>query len=185
MDDGSKMKVEDPTELLDFDLPALPSTLEKPYLMAAMLAERVLREEDSTLSVIRIAEAITLQHYLPPMNQMSVEELEALRQNLGEVDSGALSMVLLVRGNASDISHSFKIVANRPDQIREVLVSGSFWLTDQHENAIGSGSNIVVDIPLTSSTPTGTIWFEVFIDDQFATRVPLGVTRRVNYARPT
>ncbi len=126
----------------------------RPYITAALLCERVLREKDESLTLVRIADRIQYQikgRGLPE----GIKPLVSI-QGLVSVKSGP------VTGD-----HKISIIAEKPngDRKEAVVFPVKFLGKDQGQNLI-LNMNVGVD-------QDGLYWFDVMFDDELLTRIPL------------
>jgi hypothetical protein len=128
-----------------------------PYLTAALLCEKVLQEKDGTLSIIRIADRVTYQPIgvaaknLKPIHQM---------QGLVGLKSGPITG-----------EHVLKIIGERPSGQRNELMKSSITLFGQDQ-----GQNFILNLAI-GLEEDGLHWFDVLLDDEVLTRIPLMVMR--------
>jgi len=125
-----------------------------PYLQMAVICERVLREEDGVLSVIRIIDRLThtivareMPDPLPPVEY-------------------TIWFALAFKSGAARGRHSLKIVQEEPSGLRRDLFEQSIMLEGQER-----GANFVAEVR-TKFEQEGLYWFDVFLSDQFMTRMP-------------
>jgi len=128
-----------------------------PYLVAALLCEKVLQEKDGTISVIRMIDRITLT-----VNTLdSPETIPSTIINLS-------ALISLKSGSARG-KGIVKLRVETPsglkllDQLLPVLFEGD----DRGVNLIVA-FNMVID-------QEGVYWFDVLLEEQLLTRVPLRI----------
>ena len=128
-----------------------------PYLNAALLCENILQEQDGTLSIIRMIDRITLTapassspEALPPL-PFSCNLLLAFKSG----SARGKSTVKLKIETPSGIK--------LPEQLLPVLFEG-----DDRGVNLNLALNIVID-------QEGVYWFEILLEEEFLTRVPLRV----------
>jgi hypothetical protein len=140
----------------------------RPYLTAALLCERVLQEVDGSLSVIRIADKITLQMQAPPGLQQvpppdGIQPIVPLFQlscliglKSGQfVGEGTLRLKFIApSGNIQGPPIEFKVKMLGNDQ----------------------GQNVIVTI-IVGAHEEGLYWVHVTLDEAELTRIPLMVVR--------
>jgi len=128
-----------------------------PYLVAALLCEKVLQEKDETISIIRMIDRITLS-----VNALgSSETIPSTTLNLNaliSLKSGSARGRGIVKLRVETPS-GLKL----PDQLLPVLFEGD----DRGVNLIVA-FNMVID-------QEGVYWFNVLLDERFLTRVPLRI----------
>ena len=128
-----------------------------PYLVAAILCEKVLQEKDETISIIRMIDRITLtvsalgSPETIPSTTINMNALIALKSGLAR---GRGTVKLRVE-TPSDLK--------LPDQLLPVLFEGD----DRGVNLIVA-FNMVID-------QEGVYWFDVLLDERLLTRVPLRI----------
>ncbi len=130
-----------------------------PYLVAAVICEKILQEKDETISVIRMVDRFNVT-----VNALgSPENLPPIPINLG-------LLISLKSGEARGIyTVKLRIVSpsglqTLPDQLLPVLFEGG---EDRGANLI-LNLNMVID-------QEGVYWFGIFLEETLLTRVPLRV----------
>jgi hypothetical protein len=129
-----------------------------PYLTAALICEKILREKDEVISIIRIIDRITvtLRGALPPETP---------------------SPPIIVNCNAFIALKSGSAIGNRtlkwtletpsgtktPEQLIPILLEGE-----------DRGVNLVLNLNI-QVEQEGLHWFTLFLEDQFLTRIPLRI----------
>ena len=128
-----------------------------PYLNAALICEKILQEKDEAISVIRVVDRVTVT----AVASSSPEKLPSTTLNL--------SALLVFKSGSAKGRSTIKWVVEQPSGIRtpEQLLSALFEGDDRGVNFIIS-LNIVVD-------QEGVYWFDVFLEDQLLTRIPLRI----------
>lgn len=135
-----------------------------PYVAAATFCERVMREADDVMSVLRIVDQINVSASGPEV----ADEMPPVPLNLTIV-------VILRRGSARG-RHKFQIVPEDPSGVqRGVAAGGSLNLVGEPE----AGSNIIADFSGFVVDQEGLWWFDFLFGDSETpiARIPL----RVNY----
>ncbi len=129
-----------------------------PYLSVAVICERVLREQDGVLSLIRVIDRIThtivgaqLPDPLPPV-------------------SYTMWFVLALKSGSARGRQTLKMVQEQPSGLRRDLLEHSIMLEGEDR-----GTNFVAQIQA-KFEQEGVYWFDVFLNDQFMTRMPLRLT---------
>lgn len=136
-----------------------------PYLAAALLCEKVLQEKDGVLSAIRIVDRIvhTAQSANAPEVMPSVK-----------VD---LKLLLLFKSGPAQGNRNVLIKLIQPSGRIQQPVSLPIFL----EGGDGDrGANLIVEVQF-PALEDGLYWFEILINDDLVTRVPL----RIVYQRVT
>src|SRR5260370_42592485 len=128
-----------------------------PYLMAALICEKVLQEKDETVSIIRMIDSITLT----AQASHSPESLPPLPVSL-------CAFISFKAGSARG-RHIVKWVTETPSGLKlpEQLLPVLFEGEDRGVNLI-LGINIVVD-------QEGVYWFDVLLENVLLTRIPLRI----------
>lgn len=128
-----------------------------PYLIAALLCEKVLQEKDETVSIIRMVDRITLTTHalgspetLPPMPI-------------------TLSAFISLKSGSARGRHTVKWRTETPSGMKsaEQLLPVLFEGEDRGANLILT-LNMIID-------QEGVYWFDVLLEDQLLTRIPLRV----------
>jgi hypothetical protein len=125
-----------------------------PYLQMAVICERVLREEDGVLSVIRIIDRLT--HTI--VGREMPDPLPAVEYTIW--------FAFAFKSGAARGRHSLKIVQEQPSGLRRELFEHSIMLEGQDR-----GANFVAQVR-TKFEQEGLYWFDVFLGDQLMTRMP-------------
>ena len=128
-----------------------------PYLAAALLCEKVLQEKDEVVSIVRIVDRVTL---IAPAST-SPETLPPISLNLSafiSLKSGSVRGRYTIKWRTETPSG-----IRLPDQLLPALFDGE----DRGVNLILT-LNIVID-------QEGVYWFDVLLEDQLLTRIPLRV----------
>lgn len=128
-----------------------------PYLIAALLCEKVLQEKDETISVIRMIDRVVVTvnafgspEILPP-TAVNISALISLKSGSAK-GRGTIKVRV-------ETPSGLKL----PDQILPVLFEGD----DRGVNLI-VGLNMLID-------QEGVFWFDVLLDEQRLTRIPLRI----------
>ena len=129
-----------------------------PYLQMAVICERVLREQDGVLSVIRVIDRLThtivgteLPDPLPPVPY-------------------AVWFALAFKSGSARGRQTLKIVQEQPSGLRKDLFEQSIMLEGEDR-----GTNFVAQVQMRFDEE-GVHWFDVFLNDQFMTRMPFRLT---------
>lgn|SRR3990172_9819263 len=132
-----------------------------PYVQVAAFCERVLREADGVISLIRVVDVIT-----------HTERGVNVPQDMPEVRY-PLNLVLTLKSGRAKGRHEVSITPELPSG--ETLPS---MITTVHLEGDGKGVNVFsqIDIPFTLE---GLYWFNVRFDGELLTRLPL----QIRYAR--
>ena len=132
-----------------------------PYLKMACFCERILRETDGVVTLVRVIDRLTHTEAGPsPPAEMPPVTYEMK------------VVIMLIPGQALG-RHELKIERELPSGIREEPIT----LTVQMEGA-DRGANVVIDVKMTFPLE-GLYWFNVYLNDALLTRMPF----RVMYQR--
>jgi hypothetical protein len=131
-----------------------------PYLVAALICEKVLIEKDDVVSVIRMVDRIT-QSATGPDTPETMPPL-------------ALQMTALIAFKSGD-ARGPMTVAIQPEDPRGVQL-GLFRQTSHFEGE-DRGVNLIINLNFVAEIP-GLYWWDVLLDGERITRMPL----RVQYA---
>ena len=132
-----------------------------PYVQVAAICERVLREADGVISLIRIIDVVTHTERGPdPPNDMPEVRCP-------------LTLVIAMKSGRAKGRHDVTITPQLPSGETLAAITVSVQLEGE-----GKGYHIVskIDIPYTKE---GLYWFNVRFDDELFTRLPL----EIRYAR--
>lgn len=133
-----------------------------PFVGAALLCERVLREQDEVVSVIRIIDQLGLRVSGGPPELLAEARPETTIQGF-----------LAFRPTVQQGSWMLRLDQVRPsgDRNRGAEASIPFNFTADEMSL-----QVVIDLTLIITGEGGLYWFEVFLDDRLVTRMPLRVT---------
>lgn len=129
-----------------------------PYLNAALICEKMLRETDGVLSPIRIIDRYTLN-----VVTQGAEPTDIPRPTF------SFCLFVSFRGGAAQGTHLLTIRIERPDGLRRDMASSSLYFEPGER-----GTNLVAELTVTFEID-GLYWFEVFLADQFVTKLPLRI----------
>ena len=135
-----------------------------PYVQVATFCERVLEEKDGVLSLIRVVDRITNTATSPGTPQT----MQPFQHQL--------ILVLALKTGQAQGGHNLRIVRELPSGIREESKAASFRI--HFEGGPDRGQNLVLQMQI-AFEQEGLYWFDVFLEEQLLTRLPL----RVVYAR--
>ena len=134
-----------------------------PYIQVAAFCERVLRESDKVISLIRIIDVVTHNESGPN----APDDMPAIRY--------PLNLVLTFNSGSARGRMDMTIIPELPSG--ELLDSTTMTVRFEGE---GRGANAIVDIDITYQLE-GLYWFIIQLDGQMITRVPL----QIRYVRTT
>jgi hypothetical protein len=137
---------------------ATASIPQGPYLQMAVICERVLREQDGVLSVIRVIDRLThtivgreMPDPLPPVPY-------------------TVWFALAFKSGSARGRQTLKIVQEQPSGLRSDLFEHSLMLEGEDR-----GANFVAQVQA-KFEQEGVYWFDVFLSDQLMTRMPFRLT---------
>lgn len=126
-----------------------------PYVTAALLSEKVLQEQDGSISIVRIADRL----------QYRVEGLPPDKKPMVQVH-GFVS----IKSGPVTGDHTLKIVSERPNGERRDLHTQPIKLLGKDH-----GVNLIINMGI-GIEQDGLYWFDVFFDDELLSRIPLVIT---------
>jgi hypothetical protein len=128
-----------------------------PYLNAALICEKVLQEKDEAISIIRVVDRVTVTSAA----SSSPKNLQPISLNL--------NAFLSFRSGTAKGRNTIKWVMEEPSGIRgpEQLLPALFEGEER-------SSNFILSLPLTVNQE-GVYWFDIFLEDQLLTRIPLRI----------
>lgn len=138
-----------------------------PYLIAALICEKVLVEKDNVPSPIRIIDRITI-------NTITITQEGSLVviPQVSEQEPLTLTLFISLRSGMARGTSSIKIALEepsglkRPPQELPVLFEGE-----------DKGVNLILPFRL-KPDPQGVYWFHISLEDQHLTRIPLRVVHQ-------
>ncbi len=130
-----------------------------PYLQAALFCERVLEEKDDVKSVIRIIDRMRVQASGtgPP-------------QVMPEFQRDLVAFLIFKSGDARG-PVSIKITLTRPSGLTD---ANPVWHGTVHFEGGSRGNNLTLRLRI-SFRDAGPYWFNVYVEDRLATRMPFEV----------
>ncbi len=128
-----------------------------PYLKAAFFCERVLREQDGVLSLIRI-----------------VDRLNVVSQGLGAPDAMPetpfqTNLVIMLVSGAAKGRHEMKIKVEEPLGLSKDLLSTSVYMEGGDK-----GQNVHLNLR-TVFKEEGLYWYYIYLNDALLTKMPFSV----------
>jgi hypothetical protein len=132
--------------------------MDKPWVTAALLCERVIQEKDESLTIVRIADKLQYQI----QGQGLPQDIKPMIPVQGLVS---------IKAGPATGDHTIKIFAERPNGERKQIHAQPVKLLgkDQSQSIIlNLGIGVDVD---------GLYWFDVFFDDELLTRIPITITQ--------
>lgn len=127
----------------------------RPFVTAALLCQNVLQEKDESVTLVRIADR--LQYHVVGMPE-------------GTKPIIAIQGYISLKSGPVTGEHAIKIVSEKPNGDRkEVYSLLANFLGKDH------GQNIIMNLNL-GIDQDGLHWFDVFLDEELLTRMPLMVT---------
>lgn len=149
----------------------------RPYLSAALLCEKVLREVDGSLSIIRIADKVQLQMQGPP----GLQQLPLPPGMPEPIPVFSLTcFISLKSGSAEECSYTLRLTFVSPSG----QAQGN--PVEQPINLLGKdhGQNYIVQFYI-AAKEEGVHWVHVAVDDEELTRIPLIVFREPQQRQTT
>jgi hypothetical protein len=133
-----------------------------PYLQAAFFCERLLQEVDGVLSAIRMVDHVTAQVAEP--------------ESSDRVATVPVRLTLLVsfKTGRTRGTRDLTVVLVPPDGPSPAWPSQDYTQTILFEGPDDRGDTIIMPIAM-SADRAGIYWFDVYLDNQLLTRVPLRV----------
>ena len=137
-----------------------------PYVNFAVVCEKVLRESDGVLSLIRIVDHLSVAIDAPP-------EADAPAELVPPVPTVALTFVVGLKSGG--------YMGSVPVKVRIETPSGSRWPeveTSQQLEGADRGINILLPMQFPAQDE-GVYWFVVEVSGAVVTRVPLRISKQV------
>lgn len=128
-----------------------------PFLVAALICDRVLQEKDNVLSLVRIIDQLTHTVVGPSMP----DELPKVSYNL--------TFFLSFKSGRARGRQTVALIMEDPSGIRKRVVSQSMQLEGENR-----GANLVIQSNITFNME-GIYWFDVLLEEQLVTRMPFKV----------
>jgi hypothetical protein len=125
-----------------------------PFLIAAVICEKVLQERDGVASVIRVIDRLT--------HAIQAPEMPA---ELPKVSFQFFIFVSLKAGSARG-RHQLEVVSEHPSGQRRMLLATSILFEGEDR-----GSNVVAQTAFDFDSE-GLYWFDVMVDGKRMTRIP-------------
>lgn len=141
-----------------FHAMALPET--GPYLMAALICEKVVQEADGTVTIVRIVDRVNVNitANVPGVN---------VPETMPPVNVSNLTLFLGLKSGQTRGSQTVTIQMERPDGIKAPAQQLSVLFEGDER-----GANVFLNLNITLDMQ-GLYWFIVSLDGEFLTRVPL------------
>jgi hypothetical protein len=135
----------------------------RPYIIAALLCEKILEEKDGSLTIVRIADRIEWEI----VGAGQTPAAQGIRPTISI--TGLLSLKSgPVKG---EFPVQIKVVKPNGELMKEVFSCSIKLLGGDH------GQNTIINISL-AAEQEGLHWFDVYFDDDLLTRIPLMVVKR-------
>ena len=139
----------------------------RPYISAALLCEKVLHEQDGTLSAIRIVDKVTVQ--------IAAKAKSKVKPTV------QLAVLIAFKSGPIKGKHLLRVVPRTPSgrkmAVKRTDVKGEFkfpLVFESEEHGSTTVINLVVDV-----SEEGVYWFDVYLGRRVVTRIPLTVVHRV------
>lgn len=129
-----------------------------PYLSAALIAEKILTEQDKAITIVRVVDRVGI----------SPESINDLKDN--KLGLGFLTIVLSFKAGGYEGRSGLLIIQGGPSGNSEPLGMAEI----PFDGTLGSGYNIFCPVALRWEKD-GHYWFDTYLDNQFVTRIPLEV----------
>jgi len=129
-----------------------------PYLKSAVFCERVLREADGVLSLIRLVDRLTISTAGP-----------GAPDTMPKTPYRITAVIMLTSGAARG-SHEIKIETEEPSGLK----TKPPFLTTVHMEGQDRGANVILDMHLMLEME-GLYWFHVYFDDTLISKMPFNV----------
>ncbi len=128
-----------------------------PYVQAAAICERVLQEKDGVLSLIRLVDRFTITAAgVAPPNEMPPSNV-------------SVNIVIMLKSGFVRARHTLKIAPVTPSEkaLPEFSTGVLFEGDDRGVNVIFNATVLARE--------EGLYWFDVLLEDQLLTRIPLRI----------
>lgn len=157
-------------------LPPPPTPSSRPFVTLAAVCDRALTDKSDDVSLIRLVDRIEVAYRQPSTAVDTTGRLALTReQYLIRTDH---VLVIVVKGVGSTVTHELGIVETQTDGERQVMDRFQFDLppaTGADEYV--TSATFLLNLVLRNRKEDGLIWLEIFLDDDYATRIPLEVVR--------
>ncbi len=173
--------LQEPDQLpVDGWVPEDPPPMGGPELTAAFICEKVLREADGVVTAVRIVDRADVTYSIP----FPLSDLEAARypEDGPPLPGAHYTLYIIVRGIWSAERHVLGIVLNHPGVARAPVSRHVFDLGPEAADPMAiRGATFNIDLSITSKSSAGLLWFELYIDDRYAGRVPFFLDQTLAY----
>jgi hypothetical protein len=140
----------------------MPTVFENgPYLVSALLNERTIQEADGVLTLVRVVDKVTA-------TPGSWTEPQA-----SEMPAFLVSLYLTIILKAGRARGDYVLAVRPEDPTGAVLPASENSITFAGTDD-GAGANVIINMNL-GIQHVGLYWFNVLLDDQLLTRVPLRI----------
>jgi len=138
-----------------------------PYLLAALLCEKVLVEQDGTKSAIRIIDRVTRTVASPsPPEKMEPFEYE-------------LTLLIRLKSGGASGTYPLQTILVKPSGERLLTLQESVEFKGEED----SGVDVIATMRIKFGLP-GIYWFEIYLRDVCLTRLPLRVVYLAQVKQP-
>lgn len=137
---------------------ALPDT--GPYLSAALICEKLIQESDGTVTVVRAVDRVSV-------NVTSNVPGLATPQVMPSIAINNLTMFIALKSGKARGSQTITVQLERPDGVKAPAQQVSVLFEGEER-----GANLIMNLNLILDIQ-GLYWFNVSLEDEFLTRVPL------------
>lgn len=142
-----------------------------PYIQVAAFCEKVLHEADGVLSLIRIVD--TINQEVQVRGASSPEAIEKAIQSVPPLLC-QLTLVLALKSGEAKGPHQVKIIPRLPTGEAKTPFSRTFYFEGEEK-----GANLVLNFNF-EFPYEGLYWFEVYLNEDLLTRLPLRVRRNIS-----
>lgn len=141
-----------------------------PYVIAALLCEKVIIEKDETLTIIRLADRI----------QYQLQTTQGLPDEIAKNIKPIVNIQGLISLKSGPVTgdHIIKIIGEKPNGDRAELFNSAFKFLGKDQ-----GQNVILNLGLVP-TQDGLHWFDVLFDDEQLTRIPIVITAQAEPEQP-
>jgi hypothetical protein len=138
---------------------------DKPQLLVAAICERALLDTDKMLTMVRLIDIVTVA------SDAAAETMSAAIAQQGAPIQATL--VLVFKGGPVDTKHQIAVVAHSPSGDEHEFPRIEAVFASMVPGAV-PGGNVIVNLQM-SVKSEGTYWFEMKLDGETLTSVPLQI----------
>ena len=144
----------------------MPTELDGPYLTAAALCERTIQESDGVLTLVRLVDKVTASPVSLPGATAGATEAPGFRPFMV-----SLSLVVALKAGSASDTRTVRVVPREPSG--EQLPATEAEVSFAGDNP-ARGVNVVINTNL-GVREVGLYWFDVFLNEQMLSRIPLQI----------